>query len=186
MDLNLPLASLSSQRCNFRGCMNDLPKDAPFKMCEVCRTVYVTERVTLLTDPFSNREPVVKDRIMSQTIEAQTAAEVLQTAANLEYLYLEYRKVIKLHGLEPTSKRAKLSLAEQVDEARATGRNVETRSKASITRTKETLNKLQKQMKALGCKDPSGKNGLCSDCRHQKEAQRIFSDVVSPNGELEF
>ncbi len=185
MDLNLPLTLVTEDRCNFRGCENTIPKGHHFKMCETCRTMYVTERLTLMVDPFSSRETVVKDRITSQLIIAQTAAEVLATQANLQYLYLEYSKVIKLYGLEPTNKRVKQTLEEQVEEARATGRNVETRSQRNVTVVKEKLNKLQKQMKALGCKDPSGKKGLCPDCTHQSEANRIFNDVA-PDGDLGF
>ncbi len=185
MNLDLPLATLTANRCNFRGCTNELPTDAPFKMCEVCRTMYVTERVTLLVDPFSSREKHVKDKWLSQLITGQTAAEVLQMRSNLEFLYLEYSKVIKLHGIEPTTKRVKQTLEEQVEDARKTGSNVKTRSNANVAVVKEKLNKLQKQMKALGCKDPSGKKGLCVDCAHEREARRIFNDVA-PDGDLGF
>ena len=176
--------------CNFRGCQNEVLSDSAFKMCEVCRTIFVTERLTLLVDPFSSRAEHVKSQITTQLITAQSAAEVLATRDNLQYMYLEYSKVIKLHGIEPKEKRVKLTLAEQVEEARSTQTNVRSVAASTKTKIKEKLTLLQRQMKALGCKDPSGRkrngskdeNGkvrmvdTCINCEHEMRARAVFND----------
>jgi hypothetical protein len=179
MDLSLPLTQLTQTLCGFRGCQSNITPDNPFKMCEVCRTIVVTEKLTLLVDPFHNYESKHKDKFLNEAIVSQTAAEVLQTRANLEYLYLEYSKVIKLYGIEPSSKKAKQTVQEEIDEARTLNKNVETRSLANKKKAKEVLSKLQKQMKAIGCKDPARKTGACVDCNHEKEAKRIFNDELA-------
>lgn len=195
MDLSLPLSQLPQiKKCNFRGCITELAPDAAFNVCETCRVLYVSERITLLNDPFSSRIDVVKDTFIASNIVMMTAQEVLNWQSNLQFMYLEICKIVKLHGLEPTSKRAKQSLEEQIDEARNLTKNVETRSRVNVARAKETLNKLQKQMKALGCKDPKGKlrgnDNECTmpdgtQCTHEAEAKRIFGSVA-PDGELGF
>ena len=185
MDLTQPLHLITSTACGFRGCPNPIPENSPFKMCETCRIVFVTERTALMTTPFEPRADHIKHKFIGEQIINLTAAEVLEMQSQLQFLYLEYSKIIKLHGLEPTSKRAKLSLEEQIEEAREQNRNVETRSSKNVKAQKEKLSKLQKQMKALGCNDPSGKKGTCPDCTHEAEAKRIFNDVA-PDGDLGF
>lgn len=175
------------KRCNFRGCINELSSDAAFTLCETCRTLYVSERVTLLSDPFSSRATNVKDAITSQLITAMSGSEVLALQTNLQYLYLEVCKIVKLHGLEQATprSRAKLTEGEEIEKARRTNSNVEPARRIAGRIAAEKLSKLQKQMKTLGCKDPTGKKGLCPSCQHSNEAKRIFSDIA-PSEDLGF
>ena len=102
--------------CNYNNCRTELP-DTQFSVCEVCRALILRNATVFLFDPLaavSERSDAIADRMR----ENMTAAEILNFEQKMEDVYLNFKKYSKLHGLQATPNRVKLTSAEFVQTER--------------------------------------------------------------------
>jgi UDP-2,3-diacylglucosamine pyrophosphatase LpxH len=170
--------STSAKVCTYKGCGAEF--NGEFKVCEKCRFAQNALIETMLIDPSSPQPHVKHDDFITTLLTNMTVDEVRNKVSRLEAVYMSYLKWIKLHAPESSSRRARQTLEEQIEEARIINEGGSIRSKQakkSVTKAEKKKKKadtvIQKQMRALGCNDSCMGTTACP---HEKEARRIFND----------
>lgn len=169
--------------CKYRNCQTDIGDAPTFRLCEVCRVLDNADRLRLVMDPTAKFRPVMAQQMVEVMITQMTGEEMLRFQSNAEFVYLEVCKAARLYSPAPTNKRVKMTLQEQIDEARSSVESNSIREKQIRSAVKRTSTKrlsvLQKQMNALGCSETCREAN--ANCEHMKNAKRIFD---SDFGEL--
>lgn len=163
-------------KCRYRNCTLEVPESSDFKMCDACRVLDNRDRVAIILDPTAPSRPAHSEHVIEVLITQMSGAETLRFHSNLEYLYLEMCKVKKLHSPEPTNRRVKLTLEEQIEEGRSAVEKRSIKNKIAKKSAKKKESVLDKQMNLLGCSIECRDNYNTGECPHAKEAKRIFND----------
>lgn len=146
--------------CAFANCGLELPTGTAFTLCERCRVIDNRNRMALVTDPHSPL-PSAYRGIIQGVVTQMTGEEMIRYVTAQESVYLEFCKLRKLYAPEGT-KRIKLSLVEEIEDARAASDAMSIRATQSEKRDKKKKTVLDRQQKLLGCSEA--------------EAKRIFND----------
>lgn len=145
-------------KCAYESCTTELPEGHQFNMCDPCRALSNRNLIALRQDPaspFSDRHDLLFDKQLTQ----MSGEEILRWYEKLEADYHNAAKYIKLYQLAPSKSKAFKSLAEQVEETRATQRNNAAESEArriqrNIEKNKKKRASKEEKLRDLGL-DPS-------------------------------
>lgn len=144
------MSQTETKPCATQNCPNEILADSEFPTCEVCRVISNRNAVALLLDPNAPQALSIRRERVNQVITNMRADEMLAFVANVEYVYLEFQKVIKLHGIGNEKKKAFKSLAEQIEEGRESVERVSIRARQAKTREKKKESNIEKLAKKFG------------------------------------
>lgn len=166
--------------CGFRGCEATIPSDSPFDRCDTCRFLDMRDRIATVLDPFAPNRPAHSQAIINDFVTKMTPDEYIRFVNNQEFLYLESKKLQLLYMPKGSTgnKRIKLTLQEQIDEARSLPTTTVRAPRANKASKSGKLTTLQQFMQELGCTDPTGTTGTCSNCTHAKQASEFTTKLT--------
>jgi Asp-tRNA(Asn)/Glu-tRNA(Gln) amidotransferase C subunit len=138
------------KRCAYPSCEAEIPETSQFPYCEKCRSFASRNAVALVIDPCNPKPLQRAGAVVSTLLTNLSAAEILETASRMEFVYLEFQKVIKQHNLEATKARPFLSPGETVESIRKDVESRSIRAKQVKKAAKKKETNAEKMARALG------------------------------------
>ena len=87
-------------KCSYPSCENKILAEGEYNMCEPCRVLSVRNTIALIINP-AEAHMERRDAVFSTLITRMKVDEILNAVQKIEWAYLEFQKVIKIHNLKP-------------------------------------------------------------------------------------
>lgn len=139
-----------------KGCPNACDSEITPDMCEACRAVFNRDAFALIYDVTQPNAQTFVPQVLNRLITTMSGAEFVARRIHEELVYTEMCKVMAIHGIARTPKRAAKTLEEQIAEAHASQKTVTTtakRMREAQTEAKKHTKKKQSVAKLLGMTD---------------------------------